>query len=62
MPAMTDALLKEECNGMLTSSGTRELETSSPAGLCHIPHTQISSESRSQKFALQRLKATKLVE
>ena len=47
MPATTDALLKEECNGILTSSGTGESETSSPAGLCHIPHTQISSASQS---------------
>ena len=59
MPATTDALLKEEGNGILTSFKTRQPETSSPAGLCHISHTQISSVSRSQIWALQRLKATK---
>ncbi len=46
MPTMTDALLNEECNGILTSSDTQQPEMSSPAGLCHIPHTQITSVSR----------------
>lgn len=57
MPATTDALLKEECNAILTPPDPTTPPTRSPAGLCHIPHTQISVVSRCQTEALTRLTA-----